>query len=218
MLGHANLQLWSIAEVQSGRIPTEAVPVLQPIAAWSKSFLITTHPNLGREGPVCPFSKAAMEHGVFLLTLLDGIKRNEDIAAAMYRYGDWYRDLSRSIDPVRRSYLTFLIVLPGVDATDSGELDALQRDLKDRFVEHGLMVGQFHPVCERPGLWNANFRPLRSPIPLLAIRTMVREDLPFLIETPAHLDAYLARFGPAVPNRLAAGNPPARPPGAADVA
>jgi len=195
-----------MAEVQAGRIPPAAVAALQPIATWSNSFLVAEHPDLGRDGPVCPFSKASMGHGLFLLAHLDGVTSNEAIAAAIYRYGDWYRDLSRSVDPARRKYLTFLVVLPDVDATDAGEFDELQRDLKDHFVEDGLMIGQFHPVCERSGLWNANFRPLRSPIPLLAIRSMVREDLPFLVDTPAHFDAYTARFG-ATP-----------PPGAADVA
>jgi len=210
--------LWSIAEVQAGRIPAEAVSALQPIAAWSNSFLIADHPDLGRDGPVCPFSKASMDYGVFLLALLDGVTRNEEIAPAMHRYGDWYRDLSHSVDPARRKYLTFLVALPDIDATASDELDELQRDLKGRFVQDGLMIGQFHPVCERPGLWNANFRPLRSPIPLLAIRTMVRDDLPFLVDTPAHLEAYIARFGMPAPNLDDARRQTVQPPGAADVA
>ncbi len=204
MLERGGLRLWSIAEVQSAQVPPEVFTVLQPIAAWSHSYLITEHPDLGRDGPVCPFSKAAMDRGVFLLTLLDGVTRNEEIARAMWRYGDWYRELWGLVDPLSRRYLSFLVVLPAIDATDSEPLDDLQRDLKDRFVDDGLMIGQFHPVCERPGLWNADFRPLRSPIPLLAIRTMVREDLPFLVDTPAHFDAYAARFG--------------SPAGAADVA
>jgi hypothetical protein len=195
VLAHDDLRLWSIAEVQAGRIPSEAVSALQPIAAWSNSFLIADHPDLGRDGPVCPFSKAAMDYGLFLFALLNGIDADKDMAAAMYRYGVWYRELSRSVAPGRRKYLTILVALPDIDTTGADPLDELQRNLKDRFVEHGLMIGQFHPVCDRPGLWNADFRPLRSPIPLLAIRTMVRDDLPFLIDNPVHLDAYMARFG-----------------------
>src|SRR5206468_1894821 len=46
--------------------------------------------------------------------------------------------------------------------------------------DDGLMLGQFHMKNEEPGLHNVNFRPLQSPIPLLAVRFMVMADLPFL--------------------------------------
>jgi hypothetical protein len=95
-------------------------------------------------------------------------------------------------------------VLPGIDRTSSAEIDNLQRSLKDRFVREGLMIGQFHPTCDEPGVWNQSFRPLRSPIPLLAIRTMVVYDMPFLLGSQAHLGAYLARFAPGIPPALRA--------------
>jgi hypothetical protein len=81
-------------------------------------------------------------------------------------------------------------------------LDALQARLKERFVREGLMVGQFHPQCEQGGLWNTDFRPLRAPIPLLAIRQMVTSDLPFLLGSPAHVSAYLHRFAPGIPTHV----------------
>jgi len=94
------------------------------------------------------------------------------------------------------------VVLPGFDRTDSGPLDALQRRLKDSFVSEGLMVGQFHPRCEQSGLWNADFRPLRAPIPLLAIRRMVSSDLPFLVDSGHHMSSYFSRFAPDIPGHI----------------
>jgi len=94
------------------------------------------------------------------------------------------------------------VVLPGFDRTDSSPLDALQRRLKDAFVREGLMVGQFHPHCEQRGLWNEDFRPLKAPIPLLAIRRMVSSDLPFLLGSASHLSAYLDRFAPGIPSHV----------------
>jgi hypothetical protein len=64
------------------------------------------------------------------------------------------------------------------------------------------MIGQFHPKCDQPGLWNDDFRPLRSPIPLLAIRIMVPGDLPFLTGSDVHLAAYFARFAAGIPSEL----------------
>jgi hypothetical protein len=77
----------------------------------------------------------------------------------------------------------------------------VQQLLKKDFVEKGLMLGEFHASNESPGLRNAEFRPLRSPIPMLAMRHMVDSDLPFLLRTAyaapvraAYLRAYLFRL------------------------
>ena len=93
------------------------------------------------------------------------------------------------------------VLLPATDRLDPGPLDRLQASLKTEFVRQGLMIGQFHPRCEAPGLWSPDFRPLRSPIPLLAMREMVASDLPFLVGDPDHLLAYFDRFGPDLPTQ-----------------
>ena len=75
-------------------------------------------------------------------------------------------------------------MFPGIsDADAPAFIDAVQARLKPQFVADGLMLGQFHALNNEPGLHNQEFRPLRSPIPLLAIRFMVDSDLPFLTES-----------------------------------
>ena len=65
-----------------------------------------------------------------------------------------------------------------------------------------LMLGQFHPLPPaEPGLWNADFRPLRSPVPLLAIRHMVPTDLPFLTSDRRFVESYREVFGDSLPPR-----------------
>ena len=89
-----------------------------------------------------------------------------------------------------------MVLFPAVGPHDvPWVIDAPQRHLKTEFVERGLMVGEFHagpPMAA--GLHNPRFRPLRSPVPLLAIRAMVPTDLPFLLGDPRHRAAYEARF------------------------
>lgn len=67
------------------------------------------------------------------------------------------------------------------------------------------MIGEFHNRNESPGLHNPHFRPLRSPIPMLAIRFMAEADLPFLdriTDEPQvrvrYLEAYLSRLGKTI--------------------
>ncbi|WP_423834906.1 DUF6875 domain-containing protein, partial [Streptomyces manipurensis] len=110
--------------------------------------------------------------------------------------------LSQPLSVEDRELLTILLVLPGFDPTDSVELDELQRKAKDEFVAEGLMIGQFHPVCEEPGLETEAFRPLRAPLPLLAVRKLLVFDLPFLVSDDAHMEHYLTRFAPGLPARV----------------
>jgi hypothetical protein len=202
VLQQADLRLWSSAEVEAGTIPSDAKAALHTILKWSAAFLNTEHPDLGRDGPVCPFTKTAMDKVLYFLTLIPAEKSMSEIGAIVDRYTDWYRTLAGGINDRDRTFLAMLIVLPGIETGDSSSLDRLQQSLKDRCVRDGLMIGQFHPACDQPGLWNEDFRPLRSPIPLLAIRTMVQYDLPFLLGSGAHLEAYLSRFAPAIPAHL----------------
>jgi uncharacterized protein DUF6875 len=93
-----------------------------------------------------------------------------------------------------------LIAFP--DVVDYTLIDALQQELKPDFVREGLMVGQFYPGCREPGLWNRNFRPLESPVPLIAVRYMVSNDFPFLSSNPAWIETYLRRFAPSMPSQV----------------
>jgi hypothetical protein len=92
---------------------------------------------------------------------------------------------------------TVLILFPEVTAY--GLIDEAQRRLKEKFVAMGLMIGQFYPGCDEPGLWNPEFRPLRSPLALLAIRHMVSSDFPFLATKTEWIERYLKKFAPSIP-------------------
>jgi hypothetical protein len=49
------------------------------------------------------------------------------------------------------------------------------------------MIGEFHMRTESPGLHNPNFRPLRSPVPMFVLRSMVEADIAFLQDENLHL-------------------------------
>ncbi|MGW6289534.1 DUF6875 domain-containing protein [Streptomyces sp. NPDC055107] len=172
-------------------LPAAAAVVL----AWARSYLCRPHPELGRGGDVCPYTAVSLERGGLFLAVHPG---RPDLRAVLTAYRDWFPDLPPREGPGAR-YRTVLVVLP--DATP-GEIDRAQRELKHGFVERGLMIGEFHPgPPSAPGLWNADFRPMRSPLPLLAVRHMVAADAPFLRADPEHLAAYRRRFGDRGANR-----------------
>ncbi|WP_198347981.1 DUF6875 domain-containing protein [Plantactinospora sp. KBS50] len=203
LLGLSGLALWSPAEVADGRlIGPEQLPALREIATWAERFLTYGHPDLGRQGPVCPYTRPSLNRRLFHLTCLDRDLHDDSVPETLLGYRDLHRELAAELREEDRQFLTILIVLPRVDRSDPEPLNRLQARLKTDFVQEGLMIGQFHPECAEPGLWNRDFRPLHSPVPLLAIRHMVAFDLPFLQASQQHLEAYLATFAPAIPTAV----------------
>ena len=67
--------------------------------------------------------------------------------------------------------------------TDAAFIVATHTRLKPAFLDRGLMLGEFYPTCPKPGLRNPDFRPLRSPVPLLVIRQMAPDVELSSIET-----------------------------------
>ena len=122
-----------------------------------------------------------------------------DSARRCGRARHWFAALQRSAPIGHEHLVTILVVLPRIDRSTSVELEDLHRTLKDEFVAEGLMIGQFHPHCEARGLWSPEFRPLQSPVPLLAIREMVPSDLPFLVSSTGHADVYFERYARSIP-------------------
>lgn len=194
MTARDGIMVWSAAEVASGN----AAPELARVLAWARSYLVSPSPDLGRKGPVCPYTQPALQRDLFYLATSTGT----DVQDAVAYLRTWYETTASVMPAADRELLTVLLVLPHLDPVDPTPLDDLQREAKDDFVSNGLMIGQFHPTCEAAGLWNPHFRPLRAPIPLLAIRKLVVFDLPFLMDHRSHLDSFLRRFAPGIPARV----------------
>lgn len=169
---------------------------------WMRRFLARPHPDLGRSGPVCPFVPGAIaQDTIWLAAVPYGRDEADAIIDAIGRYRDLFLELEpKSGDAAIMKAI--VIVFPNVALEDAGVIDDVQSALKARFVGSGLMIGEFHERNEGPGLRNENFRPLRSPIPSLAIRHMVESDLPFLDRTlyspeirADFIRSYLRRLG-----------------------
>lgn len=184
---------------------------LSKTVAWVRDFLAKPHPELGRSGPVCPFVPRALELNTIWLTVIRTEIPDEDQIKEIV---GCYRDIFLELEPQDGGdelNKAILLIFPDIGSEEAPKLiDKVQQELKPYFVETGLMIGEFHKLNESPGLHNPEFRPLRSPIPMLAIRFMVESDLPFLIQenySPRlrikFLEAYLQRLSTITsPKRL----------------
>lgn len=179
------------------------LPQARAVLHWAHAYLCRPHEGLGREGPVCPYTQPSLDRALFWLAFHPGADPAPDeAAAAIRRYREWFLELPPDEGP-EAQYKAILVLFPELPQARAPEVvDVVQAALKPAFVSAGLMIGQFHDGCAEPALWNPDFHPLRSPVPLLAIRHMVRTDAAFLVRDAGSLDAYLRRFGDAVPARL----------------
>jgi hypothetical protein len=167
------------------------------ILKWVRNFLSKPHSELGRPGPVCPFTPHALNiDSIWLTEIVDPNPNQEKIAQIIANYRDVFLELEPRTGPSAVNK-AILIVFPYLGQAGSLLIDSVQAELKKRFVDVGLMLGEFHLANESPGLRNESFRPLRSPLPMLAIRHMVESDLPFLrrsMDDPALRASYLRSY------------------------
>ena len=209
MLTHPTLELPPLVEPVDldGDLPTPVNAAEEPLRAimdWARRYLCRPHPELGRKGDVCPFTEGALARHTFYMAVIEGVPDSaEDVADTVAHYRDWFLDLD-PINGTAAQFKTILILFPGLAGPDLHPvIDDAQRMLKQAYVSHGLMIGEFHDgPPDKAGLWNSQFRPLRSPVPLLAIRHMVPTDFPFLSLDDDHVTAYLRLFGDRIPTHL----------------
>jgi len=181
-----------------------ALGFCRSIARWVTSYLMTSHPDLGRPGEVCPFTSRAYQ----LDTIRIGVSfaHSPDGTVIRQTMRDCLRQFaSIACDATTTQFRTVIVGFPNLtDQEGVGALRTAQRRLTLRCLWDGLMIGRFHPASEDEGLWNPDFRPMRAPIPLLAVRHLVRNDAPFALRHPALLASYLCRYAAAAPRHLSA--------------
>ncbi|QIS22344.1 hypothetical protein F6W96_32400 [Nocardia terpenica] len=176
-------------------------PAAGRLTRWVDEHLMAPHPDLGRDGPVCPFVRHSIVRRRFWAGLAPGgdeltipaLQRIVDDALAVYA------DL-RAENPSELRSVTLVTLFPGLTRCDL--IDTVHLSRKTEAVTHGLMIGQFYPGCPVPGLWNRDFRPLDAPVPMLVLRKMMSTDFPFLVARTDWLYAYFTQVAPALPSRL----------------
>jgi hypothetical protein len=177
------------------------------ISDWYDEYITKEHPQLGRNGPVCPFVAPAIRadslyclthewRGAFEVSRMHGL-----INAIIERFASlrW---------PTKNSNLHGLVVvITGLPQHTWWLVDEGHRQAKSAVVERGYMIGQFHPLCDQPAALNPLFAVSRSPYPLFAIRNMAVHDILFLHSDPVWFAHYEQRFGHRFATNAGVGDP-----------
>jgi hypothetical protein len=175
--------------------------IANEILEWARTFLMAENPEVKRpystNQAVCPFVRESVGTNSFYLAFQPCIGAEErQIRSILLEYIDEFRRLP-PFDPHLQHKKCLLVVFPDIPESQANVLDIVHENAKTRFVEAGLMIGQFHPRCDVRGIHNSAFRAARGPYPLVAIRNMEVHDIVFLSDWK-HLDwfaEYNARYG-----------------------
>ncbi|CAL9647608.1 hypothetical protein SUDANB176_06520 [Streptomyces sp. enrichment culture] len=165
------------------------------IRDWLEEYVCRPDERLGRGGAICPFTAPSLRSGSLEIRVrpagpapgpgtVTGLMR-----AALDEFGriEW-----QDSPPALRS---LIVAFPDLSPSDFHLLDDAHGEVKTLAVARGLMIGQFHPLCEEPAARNPLFPVNRSPVPLVAIRPMAVHDILFLKDRKEWFAAYRQRFG-----------------------
>ncbi len=155
------------------------------------------HPDAGHRRPVCPFVAGSLQRNLIYVTAHRGRAEPADVERRMLALKTAFAELASARQDAGR-FAVILAVFPTVAADDAHRvIDMMQARLRHEFVMDGLLIGEFHPLNDTPGLYSPQYRPLRSPVPALGIRSLVVQDVPFILDSDRWIRAYLAHFGHA---------------------
>lgn len=209
MTSVSTLTIWNGNDIVSN---SAAPDVLKTVMVWVRSNVAVPNPELGRQGPACPFVPPALHFRSVWLVAVDAVlERRESLEELLLRCLDIYEHDAAVVGSAR-NLRTLIVVLPNLPAGQRAALiDAAHGTLKPTVVEHGLMLGEFYPESLSPGVHNPLFHPLRSPVPLFVFRQMVPGDLVFLNKAAdppnrraRYLRAYLKALDRELPQDLVA--------------
>lgn len=161
---------------------------------WVHSYLMSAHPDLGRTGAVCPFTKQAGRLDTIRVAISHATPADEEEAFALIRR--CFADLEEiPCKPGMEHFRTVIVGFPGcVSPEGVAMIQRVQARNKFYSLRRFRMIGMMHEASDAPGLWNPVFRPLRAPIPVLAIRHLVEQDAPFAVRHPLLIPPYLLKF------------------------
>ena len=172
------------------------------LADWVRLYLMRPHPDLGRTGHVCPFTAKAARLDLLRIGIspLGPTDRRQIRKTMAYALQAFYAL------PCTRATKVFRTVIVGfpncADPDGIAALHQVQNAMRHHSLVRAKMIGLFEPESSATGLINPDFRPLRSPLPVLAIRMLVEQDAPFVARNPLLAPVYLLKFPLAGSRRL----------------
>jgi hypothetical protein len=175
------------------------------IQRWIRDFTTNPHPDLGREGVVCPYMVRALGNAHVTLLAFDADRGDDALAAQAHEFRSLIRQRAAALGAEGTFQVRFAVPYGLPEPELKAMVARVHARLRREFVASGFMVGDFWPEHDTPGLHSPTFRPFASPMPMLGVRQVVPADLVFFItpDIPADVQReYLEVYGNHFAGRL----------------
>ena len=190
--------LEDLEDVNRTREPAERdLDALRAVADWIKAFVVRPHKDLGRAGPVCPFTPGALERDTLWLAPEQIADRSvPQVVELINRYQRLFKD-AQPTDGADIIYKSFVVVFTDLPA---GRAQKLLGDVVDQlgvpsYEQDGFVMGPFYEGNEGTAIYNASFHPFTAPVPFLLVREAVVSDWKFFLDNEQWRDLWARRHG-----------------------
>ncbi|WP_416069646.1 DUF6875 domain-containing protein [Streptomyces sp. AK02-01A] len=179
---------------------SEANPLPEPARTWVYDFVAAPHRQLLRPGALCPALPLVLELRQLYWGPIDyaGMESSARVPvhglASLLReaLGGAVRILTASGDEYRTAVLWLIESVPRY--AYRAVIEPAFLAIRAESVEAGIMVGCFHPYRQRRSRVQPDLMTMRSPVPMIAMRRLMRSDLHSIKDEPRSLEAFHRYF------------------------
>jgi hypothetical protein len=190
---------------RTGKLAGSDFDALRAVAAWTKTFVTQPNRELGRAGPVCPFTPVALESGTLWLAAERSAGRR---TSELIELIEGYKQLLLTRQPLdgdEANFKSIMVVFPDLPAVEAKNFfgGALEQIGIRFYAEDGLVMGPFYEGNDGTAIYNPNFRPFTSPVPFLLMRRAVISDWKFFLNNEEWFRLWAHRYGESAVEALA---------------
>jgi hypothetical protein len=192
---------------RTGHLADGDAKALHTVADWIKTFVVRPNNDLGRAGPVCPFTAEGLERKT--LSLAPEPIAGRSVPDVVQLLND-YKELLLRAQPTEGDALQYKAILVVVTdlsadrATEYANDVQIQELTKPWYADDGVVLDpKFNALNDGSAIHNPRFHPFRSPVPFFLIRHAVISDWMFFLDNEDWLSVWARRFGESAVPALA---------------
>jgi hypothetical protein len=170
----------------SGNLADSDLRALHTVADWIKSFIVRPNEDLGRAGPVCPFTAEGLERKTLWLAPEPIAGRS---ATDVVQLLDDYKELLLRAQPTQGDDLQYKAILVVLTDLSADRATAYVNDVqihsltKPWYAHDGVVLDpKFNEMNDGSAIHNPRFHPFRSPVPFFLMRHAVISDWMFFLD------------------------------------
>jgi heptaprenyl diphosphate synthase len=177
------------------RLAPSQLDAIQQCVTWLGDYISKPHPQLGRNGDICPFVRTALRKHKMSFLVLDRVTRPDiDLLRDRMMYEGWR--MARGLDESDRhaELTTVMLLLPALKGADAAVVHTVHDRCKANLMRRGIMTAAFYPGYDKPGVYNLEFKLYQAPFPVMLVRPMAQHDILFLDKHREAFTEYHRRF------------------------